>query len=48
MHHTMFPHKKAAADTQAGNETRVKTQSMNINKHPGKEAQDVLRVSKPC
>ena len=26
----------------------VSRQSMNINKHPGKGAQDVLRVSKPC
>lgn len=54
-HHTtlvplvlMPPRKNAAvADNQAGDDTRVKTRSTNVNKHPGKEAQDVLRVSKP-
>lgn len=41
----MPPRKKAADDT--GDETRVQTRSANVNKHPGTEAQAVLRVSKP-
>lgn len=41
----MPPRKKAVDDT--GDETRVQTRSTNVNKHPGSEAQAVLRVSKP-
>jgi hypothetical protein len=41
----MAPHKKAVDDT--GDETRVQTRRTNIDKHPGIEAQAVLRVSKP-
>jgi hypothetical protein len=41
----MPPRKKAADDTD--NETRVQTRSTNVNRHPGSEAQEVLRTRKP-
>ena len=41
-----MPARKKAVD-DAGNETRVQTRSTNANKHPGMEAQAVLRVGKP-
>lgn len=44
---TMPPRKKTVQVDDTGDEARVQTRSTNVNKHPGAEAQAVLRVSKP-
>lgn len=44
-----MPRKKAVDSNTGGtvDNTRVQTRRTNVDKHPGKDAQDALRVSKP-